>query len=100
MKKFVIVASIAAFFGLASANAAEPYTAAQKDAIKLLLKNGYHDIYITGQGTKQCSSKKNDFDWEMQVFTGVSKEGHIVKGIVCNDNIYVKWITKENDPNS
>jgi hypothetical protein len=100
MKKLMIVAAMtASIMGVIQhAEAAQPYTAAQKNAINVLLKNGYHDAYITGQGPKQCSAKKDDFDWEMQVFGAVSKEGHYVTGIVCNNKVYLKTITQTNPP--
>lgn len=94
MKKLLITSCLAAVLATGIAQAGMvPYTKSQKDALTLLQTNGYHDVTIQGQTPSKCSVAKNDFDWEMQLFQAVSKDGHIITGFVCNGNIYLRTTT-------
>lgn len=68
------------------------YWPAEKIGRDVLLKNGYHDIQILYMQPLFCSGGK--FDRNSTGFRAISKNDHVITGVVCGDSVIEKMTTE------
>lgn len=78
----VSVASLASTVDLGFA-----WTDSGKKIVNKLTNNGYHDVIVLYNQPLRCNGK---LDQNSGGFRAISKENHIVEGVVCGDGIYIK----------
>ena len=91
MKNVIQIISLAGIISWTGAALAAPdYVFNQKAETVLvkLQKQGFTDIKITGQKEGYCTIAEDEFDFNAALFTA-HKGDQKVKGVVCNNNVYI-----------
>ena len=94
MKKWVFLSlSLITLSALASDKVINGvYWPAEKIGRDVLLKHGYHDIQILYMQPSHCADGK--FDQNSTGFRAISKNGHVVTGVVCGNCVIEKTTTE------